>query len=142
MTWHDHAACIGSDLNFVHPADRDEIFACVEVCDRCPVRTQCAKDAAKGPAAGVWGGKWLGGELPSTPHLGTRGGEMGRPSTRPLIEAALKPRWQTVRKIADTAHTSPETARRHLHEMERDGTAERDTEHGGHGWRHTTNNND
>ncbi|WP_395156908.1 WhiB family transcriptional regulator [Ilumatobacter sp.] len=39
-TWYDRASCRGSGLDFTDPA-RPKVDACLQVCGRCEVRTEC-----------------------------------------------------------------------------------------------------
>jgi hypothetical protein len=54
--WHAHAACRGSDVDWIEPAPED-VARCRAICAGCPVRARCLADAlAAGEPWGLWGG--------------------------------------------------------------------------------------
>lgn len=61
--WWDHAACRGMDTNLFFPdtrrngpAQNARTRAALDACAHCPVRIQCAREAERTHATGIWGG--------------------------------------------------------------------------------------
>jgi hypothetical protein len=56
-TWWENAACKDADSRiFFDPFLAGEAG---EYCDRCPVRSECLKEASEKPTIGFFGGKWF-----------------------------------------------------------------------------------
>lgn len=53
--WRSDAACRGEDPALFFPGRGGSVDAALAVCDRCPVRAECA-DAGRTEYSGVWGG--------------------------------------------------------------------------------------
>jgi WhiB family redox-sensing transcriptional regulator len=59
MTWHKHAACIGTDPNIFFPVrgDTPTVKVAKAICKGCPVRIKCLTDAMQtGEKYGIRGG--------------------------------------------------------------------------------------
>jgi WhiB family redox-sensing transcriptional regulator len=57
LSWHRHAACRGLDAAIFYPASEDQALVAKEVCDLCPVQSECLEYAlGVREKEGVWGG--------------------------------------------------------------------------------------
>lgn len=54
--WHRHAACRGQGTGQWFPERGEPVDEALAVCDRCPVRAECAQAGVDGVEHGVWGG--------------------------------------------------------------------------------------
>lgn len=55
QSWRLAAACRGADLNLFFPQRGGSLIDAYEMCDRCPVATECLANGMT-ECAGVWGG--------------------------------------------------------------------------------------
>lgn len=56
-TWMDHANCKGTNTNVFFPERGDQVEAAKQICEPCPVKTQCLAYALAIPGtSGIWGG--------------------------------------------------------------------------------------
>jgi DNA-binding CsgD family transcriptional regulator len=117
--WQDRALCIGvADLDLFYSFDPDEQAAALDICNACPVRTQCL-DAAYAEEAGTSAGyRW-----------GIRGGRTSdeRASThRTAVRRDLEARRATgeappPQPRINSGARLPETTRKRLEWLIRDG---------------------
>jgi WhiB family redox-sensing transcriptional regulator len=57
VSWHRYAACRGLDAEIFYPASEEQALVAKEVCDLCPVQTDCLEYAlVVREKDGVWGG--------------------------------------------------------------------------------------
>jgi transposase len=62
MSWSERARCRGMSLEHFFPRRGQSGAIAKRVCARCPVRRECAAEAARFPTSGIWGGRvWNNG---------------------------------------------------------------------------------
>jgi WhiB family redox-sensing transcriptional regulator len=54
--WHGRGLCVGEDPGVFFPFHGDPGTKAREICDVCPVRGDCLKDATEADEFGIWGG--------------------------------------------------------------------------------------
>ena len=55
--WQEDAACRGADIDIFFSLDEDDQRQALELCQACPVREQCLRDAIEHREMyGIWGG--------------------------------------------------------------------------------------
>jgi len=60
--WQNEAACGGEDTDLFFSESRTDRKRAMEICQGCPVRTDCLNSAlARGEKNGIWGGLGLTG---------------------------------------------------------------------------------
>lgn len=108
--WRDRAACIGEDPELFYPTDPIAVAIAVSVCNGCPVRTECARDATdRGEQYGIWGGS----DRSRRPAA--------RPSRKPVTHGTVRGYWRHKR---DWTPSCPE-CRTAASQYERERKAER-----------------
>lgn len=112
--WHVRAACHGmTEVLFPvgevgHPPD---LAAATAVCDRCPVRRECA-DAGRTETHGVWGGRRQ------------RRNDWRGPTQRAALEAMSDGQWWTAMSVAEWLSVTDMSARKALNRLRDLGVVE------------------
>ena len=97
--WHAEAACRGH-MDLMFPGLGESTAVGVALCDRCPVRRQCA-EAAVGEHHGIWAGS-------------NRGRHVARSCKDRIADALADGDWHTATDIAKHIGVSPSYAHRTL----------------------------
>lgn len=116
--WHAQAACRGqTDVMFPvsEPGRRADTSAAQALCERCPVRSECADYGANEPD-GVWCGQ----------YVGVRASRRGPRSsaTAETIDAMNDGTWWTAQQLAARLGITRESARRRLYRLSRSDVVE------------------
>lgn len=134
--WRDQAACRGLPAALFFPPPRTPAAEALEVCARCPVRTECGTYATtNGEEYGIWGGRTeteRADNPPPTPAAARR-----QPGPAPglnddeLVDLlwSLDPDQPAAVQIIGRLRVSVPTAYKYLHRAERLGLIERRGRH-------------
>jgi WhiB family redox-sensing transcriptional regulator len=117
--WREFAECRGTDTALFYPGMGEDTRDAKAVCQRCPVRVDCARESAD-ESYGVWGGM-----APADRHRGPKAGTYVRRAA--VLETLQQAgRWVRVSQVAQALQMTDGTTRKALKALEDKGLVERD----------------